>query len=108
MLDSKPATTPGLLGQTLSHLDGEPLLDATLYRSMVGALQYLTLTRPDISFAVNKACQFKGATLQTFTHFLPTNTPCHPRRISFIDDGRTHNTPKRLNNNSYKTLALVQ
>ena len=54
MLDSKPATTQGLLGQTLSHLDGEPLLDATLYRSTVGALQYLTLTRPKISFAINK------------------------------------------------------
>ena len=68
MLDSKPATTPGLLGQTLSHLDGEPLLDATLYRSMVGALQYLTLTRPDISFAVNKACQFMAT--PTTTHWL--------------------------------------
>ena len=56
MLDSKPATTPGLLGQTLSHLDGEPLSDATLYRSTIGVLQYLTLTRPDISFAFNKAC----------------------------------------------------
>ncbi|KAL6331621.1 hypothetical protein AAG906_011561 [Vitis piasezkii] len=33
MLDSNPATTPGLLGQMLSHLDGEPLSDATLYRS---------------------------------------------------------------------------
>ena len=38
MLESKPATTPGLLGQTLSHLNGEPLLDTTLYRSMVGVL----------------------------------------------------------------------
>ncbi|RVW96129.1 Retrovirus-related Pol polyprotein from transposon RE2 [Vitis vinifera] len=33
MLDSKPTTTPGLLGQTLSHLDSKPLSDATLYRS---------------------------------------------------------------------------
>ena len=56
MLDSKLATTLELLRQTLSHLDGEPLLDATLYRNTIGVLQYLTLTRPDISFAFNKAC----------------------------------------------------
>jgi hypothetical protein len=30
--------------------------DSTNYRSMVGALQYLTLTRPDIPYAVNKVC----------------------------------------------------
>jgi histone deacetylase 1/2 len=35
--------------------------DATRYRSIVGGLQYLTLTRPDISFAVNKVCQFLHA-----------------------------------------------
>ena len=50
----------------------------------------------------------KGAALQTFTRFLPTNKPCHPRRTSFTNDGRTHSTPERLNNNSHKTLALVQ
>lgn len=44
----------------MSAYDGEVLgtCDATNYRSIVGALQYLTLTRPDISFAVNKVYQF--------------------------------------------------
>jgi hypothetical protein len=30
--------------------------DATRYRSIVGTLQYLTLTQPDLSFAFNKVC----------------------------------------------------
>ena len=30
-------------------------IDPCIYRSTVGALQYLTITRPDISFAVDKA-----------------------------------------------------
>ncbi|KAK4271380.1 hypothetical protein QN277_020082 [Acacia crassicarpa] len=32
--------------------------DEVLYRTVVGSLQYVTITRPDICFAVNKVCQF--------------------------------------------------
>jgi histone deacetylase 1/2 len=32
--------------------------DSTEHRSIEGALQYLTLTQPDISFSVNKVCQY--------------------------------------------------
>nr|CAN75274.1 hypothetical protein VITISV_043735 [Vitis vinifera] len=55
---SKPAPTPGSLGRTLCQSDGVLLPDPSEYRRIVGALQYVTLTRPDIAFAVNKACKF--------------------------------------------------
>jgi len=35
--------------------------DASRYRSVVGGLRYLTLTRPDLSFSINKVCQYLHA-----------------------------------------------
>jgi histone deacetylase 1/2 len=58
MEKSKAFDTPISLIDKLGLFDGERLgpLDSTRYKSMVGALQYLTLTKPDISFAVNRVC----------------------------------------------------
>jgi histone deacetylase 1/2 len=55
--------TPLSSSEKITAQDGDMLgpEDSTNYRSMVGALQYLTLTRPDISFAVNKVCQYLHA-----------------------------------------------
>ena len=63
MADCKPVSTPLSTSEKLSLHEGTLLgeNDTTKYRSIVGALQYLTLTRPDISFAVNKVCQFLHA-----------------------------------------------
>lgn len=60
MQDCKPVSTPLLTSKKLSAHEGTPLgqNDATQYRSIVGALQYLTLTRPDIAYPVNKVCQY--------------------------------------------------
>ena len=35
--------------------------DPSYFRSIVGALQYATITRPEISFSANKVCQFLSA-----------------------------------------------
>ncbi|KAG9458229.1 hypothetical protein H6P81_002737 [Aristolochia fimbriata] len=43
------------VGSKLSKNEGAPLSDPSLYRGVVGALQYLTPTRPDIQYAVNQA-----------------------------------------------------
>ncbi|KAK1645287.1 hypothetical protein QYE76_063092 [Lolium multiflorum] len=60
MLQCKPAFTPMSVTNPLTSDDGALLSasDATEYRSVVGGLQYLTLTRPDISYAVNRVCQY--------------------------------------------------
>ncbi|WVZ94141.1 hypothetical protein U9M48_040073 [Paspalum notatum var. saurae] len=56
----KPMPIPLAISEKLSAKDGEFLDDAaaTRYRNLVGGLQYLTLTRPDLSFAVNKVYQY--------------------------------------------------
>ena len=58
MLDAKPLSSPMASSTSISAFEGDPLPNATLYRSTVGALQYLSLTRPDITFTVNKLSQF--------------------------------------------------
>ncbi|RVX05869.1 Retrovirus-related Pol polyprotein from transposon RE1 [Vitis vinifera] len=43
---------------SLKLLDGTTNVDNTEFRRIIGSLQYLSLKRPDISFAVNKLSQF--------------------------------------------------
>ena len=53
MQHCKSVSTPLSVSEKLSIQDGDSLEpdDGTRYRSIVGALQYLTLTQPDISFS---------------------------------------------------------
>lgn len=61
MADAKPMKTPMVTGLKLSALDSPETEDPSLYRSVVGALQYLTVARADIAFAGNKVYQFMHA-----------------------------------------------
>ena len=70
---AKPTYTPLSTTSTLTLNDGTTAADSTLYRQIIGALQYLNLTRPDLSFAINKLSQFMHK--PTSLHFQ------HPKRL---------------------------
>ncbi|XP_071709322.1 uncharacterized protein [Rutidosis leptorrhynchoides] len=57
MASCNPCRTPVDTSTKLTT-SGPPVQDPTLYRSVAWALQYLTFTRPDISYAVQQICLF--------------------------------------------------
>jgi hypothetical protein len=54
MFNAKPIGTPMASSTQLSAYEGELFSYPTLFRSTLGALRYLCITRLDISFSVNK------------------------------------------------------
>ncbi|PNX93258.1 histone deacetylase, partial [Trifolium pratense] len=65
MDNCKPIGSPMVSTCRLSKFGTDALSDPSLYRSTVGALQYATLTRPDIAFSVNKVCQYMAHPLES-------------------------------------------
>ncbi|XP_021980057.1 uncharacterized mitochondrial protein AtMg00810-like [Helianthus annuus] len=70
MSNCKPASTPAEVGSKLSADSGSTFSDGLLYRSLAGALQYLTITRPDIASAVQQICLFMHAPREPHYQFL--------------------------------------
>ncbi|XP_039006143.1 secreted RxLR effector protein 161-like [Hibiscus syriacus] len=54
-----------VLAPKLKANDGQLLGDVHLYRSVMGGLQYVCLTRPDIAYAVNKVSQYMNSPCDT-------------------------------------------
>ncbi|PKU62356.1 Retrovirus-related Pol polyprotein from transposon TNT 1-94 [Dendrobium catenatum] len=67
MLNCKPVSTPSQIQTSSSSNSSAAFSNPTLYRQLAGCLQYLTLTRPDIAYAVNKICQHMQS--PTNSHF---------------------------------------
>ncbi|KAL5549710.1 hypothetical protein UlMin_004941 [Ulmus minor] len=65
MDDANSLPTPMITSLKLTSDVGDPVDNPHEYRSVVGALQYITITRPEICFSVNKACQFMQNPLDT-------------------------------------------
>ena len=58
MQDAKVVSTPLSTYMPLTLIDCIAPVDHTLYRRVIGTLQYLSFTCLDISFAINKLSQF--------------------------------------------------
>ncbi|RVW45828.1 Retrovirus-related Pol polyprotein from transposon RE1 [Vitis vinifera] len=60
LTDSKTVDTPVELNVHLTPSGWKPLSNPSLYRRLVGSLIYLTVTHPDISYAVHQGTLFHG------------------------------------------------
>ncbi|KAH0648566.1 hypothetical protein KY285_033814 [Solanum tuberosum] len=58
---SSSVDTPLEMNVKYRREEGDLLPDPTIFRQLVGSLNYLTITRPDISFAVQQVSQFMQA-----------------------------------------------
>ncbi|XP_028108194.1 uncharacterized protein LOC114307033 [Camellia sinensis] len=83
LADCKPCSSLISIKPTPPPNAAQSFSDPALYRSLVGALQYLTITRPDISFAVNQSCQHMHS--PTVGHFAAVK-----RLLRFVKGTLTH------------------
>lgn len=81
-----------------SRHDNDVILDPTLYMSIFRALQYVTLTRENLAFSVNMACQYMTQPLES--HWIAVKYILH--YLSGIVDHGLLVTPT----NSVKNLVL--
>jgi hypothetical protein len=94
LLVAKPCPTPMQPQLQLSKSQGELLTDPTTYRRLIGRLLYLTHTRLEIAYAVNKLSQFLDA--PTTTHMLaglhvPKFLKNHPSQGLFFSSSSSLN-----------------
>nr|GEX18597.1 cysteine-rich RLK (receptor-like protein kinase) 8 [Tanacetum cinerariifolium] len=66
VLEEKPTIVPLDPAKQLNDTDGDPFPDPSLYRTIIGKLIYLTIIRPDLSFAAQLLSQFSKQPRTTY------------------------------------------
>jgi hypothetical protein len=59
MTSCKPISIPLEQNVKLSVDEGDIVEDTTMYKCIMGSLIYMTITRPDLSYAVGVMSQFR-------------------------------------------------
>jgi len=70
MTSCKPVATPSDTNPKASSSDVSLIADPSWYRSMAGALRYLTLSRPDLAYVVQQVCLHMHAPRDTHLSML--------------------------------------
>ncbi|GJR10325.1 ribonuclease H-like domain-containing protein [Tanacetum coccineum] len=81
MVHCNPCRTPVDIESKLGT-DGDPVSNLTLYRSFACALQYLTFTRPDISYAIQQL--YSSSTTSLVAYSDADWVGCHTTRRSTL------------------------
>jgi Reverse transcriptase (RNA-dependent DNA polymerase) len=116
MLNCKPCLSPMASGTIISSQGSAACKDPHQYRSVIGALQYATLTRPDLSFSVNKLSQYMHSPTEehwtaakrilryvagTLDHGLQFYKQTTPRIYSYSDSDWAGNYDDRRSTSGY-------
>ncbi|GKE34813.1 ribonuclease H-like domain-containing protein [Tanacetum coccineum] len=80
MVNCNPSRTHVDIESKLRN-DGDQVSDPTLYQSLAGSLQYLTFTRPDISYAVQQLFSSSTTSLVAYSDAELAGCPT-PRRLT--------------------------
>ncbi|CAL1400193.1 unnamed protein product [Linum trigynum] len=100
MTDAKAVETLMAASTSLLLDDGTPPTDATRFHQVIGALQYLVYTRPEIAYSINKSSQYMHAL--TASHW-----QCVKRLLRYVSGTLTYDLAIRHSRAPFSLSVLL-